>query len=67
MFEQYLTTTKVPLFEYRIEGSTLSYHWADVVAGFDMPVKVWLGEEGRKQKREGRKAGQEQTLSLIHI
>ena len=49
VFEQYLTTTKVPLFEYRIEGSTLSYHWADVVPGFDMPVRVLLGEDGRKK------------------
>jgi hypothetical protein len=28
--------------EYRIEGTTLSYRWADVVPGFDMPVKVTL-------------------------
>jgi aminopeptidase N len=40
VFEQYLTTTKIPVFEYRISGNTLSYRWADVVAGFDMPLRV---------------------------
>ncbi|MDQ2889318.1 MAG: M1 family peptidase, partial [Gemmatimonadota bacterium] len=27
---------------YRIQGSTLSYHWVNVVPGFAMPVKVSL-------------------------
>ncbi len=40
VFEQYLTTTRIPAFEYRLEGSKLSYRWADVVAGFDMPMQV---------------------------
>jgi len=42
VFDQYLRTTMVPVLEYRIEGSTLSYRWANVVPGFDMPVKVTL-------------------------
>lgn len=40
VFEQYLTTTKIPVFEYRLEGETLSYRWTDVVPGFDMPIRV---------------------------
>ena len=28
--------------EYRLDGSTLSYRWANVVPGFDMPVRVLL-------------------------
>jgi aminopeptidase N len=46
VFAQYLTTTRIPVFEYRVEGlesgrgGTLSYRWADVVRGFDMPVRV---------------------------
>jgi aminopeptidase N len=40
VFEQYLTTTRIPVFEYRLEGSHLSYRWADVVPGFDMPMVV---------------------------
>ena len=42
IFEQYLTTTRIPALEYRISGGTLSYRWANVVAGFDMPVRVTL-------------------------
>ncbi len=42
VFDQYLRTTKIPVFEYTIEDSTLSYRWTDVVPGFDMPVGVTL-------------------------
>ena len=44
VYEQYLTTTMIPALEYRIEGSTLSYRWANVVPGFDMPVKATLAD-----------------------
>ncbi|HEX6910488.1 MAG TPA: M1 family metallopeptidase [Longimicrobium sp.] len=40
VFQQYLTTTDVPVLEYRIQNGTLSYRWANVVPGFDMPVRV---------------------------
>ncbi len=43
VFQQYLTTTKIPEFEYRIAGDTLWARWANVVPGFDMPVRVWFG------------------------
>jgi aminopeptidase N len=43
VFAQYLTTTKIPVLENRVSGSTLSYRWADVVPGFAMPVRVTLG------------------------
>jgi aminopeptidase N len=42
VFDQYLRTTQIPVLEYRIEGSTLSYRWANVVPGFDMPVRARL-------------------------
>jgi aminopeptidase N len=42
VFRQYLTTTMVPVLEYRISGSTLSYRWANVIPGFDMPIKATL-------------------------
>jgi aminopeptidase N len=42
VFAQYLTTTMVPTFEYRIAGDTLSYRWTTVVPGFDMPIKAML-------------------------
>jgi len=40
VFAQYLTTTRVPTFEYKVEGTQLSYRWANVVPGFDMPLRV---------------------------
>jgi aminopeptidase N len=43
IFEQYLTTTKIPVLEYRTTGGTLWYRWANVVSGFDMPVRAQLG------------------------
>ncbi len=42
VFDQYLRTTMVPTLEYRISGDTLSYRWANVVPGFDMPIRVTL-------------------------
>ena len=42
VFEQYLATTDVPVFEYRVANGALSYRWAKVVAGFAMPVEVTL-------------------------
>lgn len=43
VFDQYLTTTKVPVLEYRLNGASLTYRWANVVPGFDMPVVVLAG------------------------
>jgi aminopeptidase N len=40
VFDQYLRTTQVPVFEYRIDSSSLSYRWSDVVPGFAMPLRV---------------------------
>ncbi len=43
VFQQYLTTTEIPKLEYRIAGDTLWSRWANVVPGFDMPVKIRFG------------------------
>ncbi|TCN55513.1 M1 family peptidase [Flavobacterium circumlabens] len=40
VFAQYLTTTKIPVFEYMFKNGNLGYHWTNCVAKFDMPVKV---------------------------
>jgi len=42
VFDQYLRTTRIPIFEYRIDGASIAYRWSNVVAGFDMPVRVSL-------------------------
>lgn len=44
VFQQYLSTTKIPVLEYRLTGDTLAYRWADVVPGFDLPVRVTTAE-----------------------
>jgi aminopeptidase N len=43
VFAQYLTTTKLPALEYRVDGSSVAYRWADVVPGFDMRVRASVG------------------------
>ena len=40
VFAQYLSTTQIPMFEYRLQDGTLSYRWTDAVSEFDMPVRV---------------------------
>ena len=40
MFDQYLRGTNIPVFQYKIEGSKLSFKWDKVVPGFAMPVRV---------------------------
>ncbi len=45
VFQQYLTTTMVPVLEYRAANGSLSYRWQNVVPGFAMAVRangVWL-------------------------
>jgi aminopeptidase N len=42
VFEQYLSTTEIPVLEYKRGQHTLFYRWTHVVAGFDMPVRVML-------------------------
>ena len=44
VFTQYLRDTRIPAFEYRTRGDTVEYHWADVITGFDMQVKVAFGD-----------------------
>ncbi len=43
VFAQYLTTTQVPVLEYRTTTTSIDYRWRDVVPGFAMPVRVTLG------------------------
>lgn len=41
VFTQYLMTTRLPIFEYRRDAKgAIQYRWNNVVAGFNMPVKV---------------------------
>jgi aminopeptidase N len=42
VFDQYLRDTKIPVFEYRIKGNSLSFRWIDCINGFTMPVKIYV-------------------------
>lgn len=44
IFDQYLRTPKVPVFEYKTDG-TLKYRYTDVVKGFKMPLKIVVDDE----------------------
>ncbi|PIF00132.1 MAG: peptidase M1 [Maribacter sp.] len=43
IFEEYLRTTMVPVLEYNISGNTLKYRYTDVVDGFHMPLRIYVG------------------------
>lgn len=45
VFDQYLRTTKIPVLEYKINGTTLSYRWTNCVTGFNMPLKITTGKQ----------------------
>jgi len=45
VFDQYLRTTQIPVFEYKIENGQLWYRWSNCAGGFDLPVKVFEGTE----------------------
>ncbi|HKY41996.1 MAG TPA: M1 family metallopeptidase [Pyrinomonadaceae bacterium] len=40
VFEQYLRTTNIPLFKFKVDGKTLSFNYERVVKGFAMPLRV---------------------------
>ncbi|MET0393499.1 MAG: M1 family metallopeptidase [Chitinophagaceae bacterium] len=47
VFDQYLTTTRVPVLEYYRKDTVLRYRWTDCVDHFDMAVKVSIGQPGK--------------------
>ena len=65
VFEQYLTTTRLPVFEYRLEGDRLAFRWTDVVPGFDMPIRVRASEDS-SVRLAPTEAWQTASLPLAH-
>jgi len=43
VFQQYLTTTQIPVLEYKNTDKATAYRWTNVVRGFAMPVKTANG------------------------
>mgnify|MGYP003524696889 FL=1 len=48
VFDQYLRDFRIPTLEYAFEGNTLRYRWTQAVNGFDMPVRITLGNQPSK-------------------
>ena len=65
VFEQYLTTTRLPVFEYHLDGPALSYRWSNVVRGFDMPIRVATTSDSAITLKP-TEAWQTTTLPLTH-
>lgn len=42
VFNQYLRDTRIPTLEYFFKNNQLGYRWANSVANFNLPVKVFL-------------------------
>ena len=63
IFAQYLLTTQIPVLEYKIDASRLSYRWANVIPGFDMPLRVTLTDSGYSTIRP-TESWQTATLSV---
>ena len=56
-FDQYLRSTKIPMFQYKIKNGTLSYRFKNIVNDFKIPVRtfidgkeVWLSPTKKWQK-----------------
>ncbi len=41
-FNQYLRTTMIPTLEYEFNDNSLKYRYVDIVADFDMPVRIFV-------------------------
>ncbi len=47
VFDQYLRTTKIPKFEYKIDKKELSYRFTNVNQGFEMPIMVKIDNQSK--------------------
>ena len=45
VFDQYLRDVRIPVFQYAIYANGIQYRWTNVVKGFNMPVKVKIGNQ----------------------
>lgn len=43
VFDQYLRTTRIPVLEFKLSGTSLSFRWTNVIDDFDMRVRLQDG------------------------
>ena len=48
VFDQYLRTADIPVFEYKISKNEFEYRYTNVVKGFRMPLKVYLDDKAHE-------------------
>ena len=44
IFDQYLRTSQIPVFEYKLSNGNLKYRYVDIVDGFKMPLSISIGD-----------------------
>lgn len=44
-FDQYLRDTRIPTLEYFFKDNMFGYRWSNCVAGFNMPIKINVGDK----------------------
>jgi hypothetical protein len=76
IFDQYLRTTQIPVFEYSVsaDGTKLNYRWTNCVDGFNLPVYVQsdrglllLGPESNKWNSKDLRPGELAAFKLASI
>ncbi|WP_233901514.1 M1 family metallopeptidase, partial [Tenacibaculum piscium] len=50
IFDQYLRTIKIPVFEYKVENNEISYRWKNVIEGFNMPINILVDKKIQQLK-----------------
>jgi len=46
VFDQYLRTTMIPVFEYKLEeGNIIKYRYTNIVDGFAMPLRIFIDDK----------------------
>jgi len=65
VFDQYLRTVKIPVFEYKIKNKKISYRWNKVIKGFNMPINVVV--DGKLQQLKPTENWQTETMSAETI
>ncbi|MDO6812007.1 M1 family metallopeptidase [Tenacibaculum soleae] len=65
IFNQYLRTVKIPVFEYKITNNQLSYRWNNVINGFKMPLNIFVN--GKKQLLHPTEKWQTTNVNSIKI
>jgi len=54
VFDQYLRDIRIPVFEYYVRGSKLTFRWNNCVSGFNMPIRIYVNGEKMDIKPTGR-------------